>query len=843
MYTRREEEQEGHNLPAVPALYLRCTLELGCAWQTAGRCAKTCRMRPPSGPRSVDVARQRAHSGGEPDLGRRRSVDVGFSSPIEPVRRNSSAAELAPSSSTRVGGKAPPPERSEKPSVIMVVDDNEIDRMVAEGFVEDLGYKVVSASSGVKCLQILHDCMRRDADSAEPPVHLILLDVLMPDMDGYETLKKLRLDKRLRTIPVIMVTGIDDRANVASFLRAGVDDYVLKPLVLQELQVRLTVCLERRRLQNWVDTLQDVDGTVQANGQLRNTWTFWFDSPESDSAPDRDGDDSTKPLGSFQTIKEFWKVWGALDVKLPEFSHFRLFKQGIKPSWADPANANGGKIIIRAKKSDTSRIWFELILITITQQLMPMEAVNGIVLSIRPNENMVSVWVRSERDKDTPFIARMSDTLRGQLGLKPSAKVFHKYHQDEQRGGSAGSARRAEGSHAKARSLPQTPDYGSDEEGGALGGLNLGVGFQPDELTQKLMQLATERSGKEVGEAVSIESKRGSAGAASAGRGGGSDKRSQSSKTKASSRLAPQMEGEEGFESESDHDDPSIGGGSGGDPVAFGRVAAAAATDGTGRSGQISGETELRRFGVSGSGSANSTPRSIGAGSEGSAGLSASSAHSSSPSSPLAMEGGTAGSAFSSGTLSSGGGTPRHSYSGMGVRASASSPNLSGWSTKHSGDADRKRAVLGTGLHPPSPMALTSPRSSQGRPIFAAASAEVERAAKAQAHTHTPQQPDSVPLWHGTGVQDPLLDSSSTSVGLRARHGRSTSGAATHITSEGVTPTRMDAASPTQETLPPGTTPVAMPATTSSAQGLNVTVAFVFCVTLVWLTGLIMYFT
>ena len=67
---------------------------------------------------------------------------------------------------------------------------------------------------------------------------LILLDVLMPQMDGYETLKRLRQDRKLRKVPVIMITGIDDRANIASFLRAGVDDYVLKPLVLPELQVR-----------------------------------------------------------------------------------------------------------------------------------------------------------------------------------------------------------------------------------------------------------------------------------------------------------------------------------------------------------------------------------------------------------------------------------------------------------------------------------------------------------------------------------------------------------------------------------------------------------------------------
>ena len=706
-------------------------------------------------------------------------------------RRGSSGAELTAAAATAAASSAREPDRSEKPAVIMVVDDNEIDRMVAESFVSDLGYEVVSAASGIECLRVLHDSLRKEPDSVEPPVNLILLDVLMPQMDGYETLKKLRLEKRLRTIPVIMVTGIDDRANVASFLRAGVDDYVLKPLVLQELQVRLTVCLERRRLQNWVDSLQETDETVQANGQLRNTWAFWFDSPGRGT--DAEWEDSMQPLGSFQTIKEFWKVWGALDVKLPEFSHFRLFKQGIKPTSMDPANVNGGKIIIRAKKSDTSRIWFELILITITQQLVPMEAVNGIVLSIRPNENMVSVWVRSELDKDHPFISRMSDTLRGQLGLKPSAKVFHQYHQDERQGGSAGSGGRAGGSHTKARSLPQTPDYGSDEEGGPMGGLGMGVGagvgFQPDELTQKLMQLATERSGKDVSEAVAIEPTRGG--------GGGADKRGVASKA-AKGALPQTMEGDESFESESDHDGPISGGG--GDPMAFGRLG--------GRGGEL-------RLG----GSANSTPRSVG-GSEG--GQSASSARSSSPSSPLAMEGGTAGSAFSTGTFSSGGGTPK--AKGLGVRA-MSSPNLSGLAVK-SADAggDGGRA------EPPSPMALASPRSSSGRPVFASASAEVERAAKLHAA--------------------PQVDATSESAVLRARaqrRGRSASGG-TGAAPEGVAPNFTGAADGQTRMVPaPVGTAAAVPGTAvapgGTAQGLNVTVAFVFCVTLVWLTGLIVYFS
>merc|ERR1712096_545642 len=121
----------------------------------------------------------------------------------------------------------------------------------------------------------------------------------------------------------------------------------------------------------------------------------------------------------------------------------------------------------------------------------------GVTGSIRPNENMVSVWVRSEVDADTPFLARMTDALRGQLGLKPRAKVFHQYHRD---GEGASSGGRADW-QGKSRSLPQTPDHSSDDEGGALNG----VGVQPDILTEKLMQLATERSGREVKETMTIE--------------------------------------------------------------------------------------------------------------------------------------------------------------------------------------------------------------------------------------------------------------------------------------------------------------------------------------------------
>ncbi|MDC0510790.1 response regulator [bacterium] len=67
-----------------------------------------------------------------------------------------------------------------------VVDDNDMDRMITEEFVNEIGFEVVTAGSGEECIQLLTDMTRETPGSRAPPVGLILLDVLMPNMDGYE---------------------------------------------------------------------------------------------------------------------------------------------------------------------------------------------------------------------------------------------------------------------------------------------------------------------------------------------------------------------------------------------------------------------------------------------------------------------------------------------------------------------------------------------------------------------------------------------------------------------------------------------------------------------------------
>ncbi|MGH8489077.1 MAG: response regulator [Gammaproteobacteria bacterium] len=75
-------------------------------------------------------------------------------------------------------------------------------------------------------------------------VDLMLLDVLMPEMDGYETLKQIKADPRLRDIPVIMISALDEIQSVVRCIEHGAEDYLLKPFNPVLLRARIGACLE-----------------------------------------------------------------------------------------------------------------------------------------------------------------------------------------------------------------------------------------------------------------------------------------------------------------------------------------------------------------------------------------------------------------------------------------------------------------------------------------------------------------------------------------------------------------------------------------------------------------------
>ena len=120
---------------------------------------------------------------------------------------------------------------------ILVVDDNP--KYIADAL-PMYGYDVTVAKDGLEALKILGKTSNFD---------LILLDVMMPNMDGWDTLKAIRNSKDLKYIPVIMITAVSEDQKVVSGLKIGADDYIVKPFILPNLLARIEAVLRRCKWQ------------------------------------------------------------------------------------------------------------------------------------------------------------------------------------------------------------------------------------------------------------------------------------------------------------------------------------------------------------------------------------------------------------------------------------------------------------------------------------------------------------------------------------------------------------------------------------------------------------------
>lgn len=140
---------------------------------------------------------------------------------------------------------------SQRQPRVLVVDDEAFYRTLLGRMVEDFGYQAVTVASGQEALDILD----RSFDS-------VLLDVLMPDMDGYQTLIAIRSLSEVRDIPVIMVTSLDDLSTELRAVELGANDYITKPV--RQLELRL-------RLANWIRFKSMADENYQIRRNLEAT--------------------------------------------------------------------------------------------------------------------------------------------------------------------------------------------------------------------------------------------------------------------------------------------------------------------------------------------------------------------------------------------------------------------------------------------------------------------------------------------------------------------------------------------------------------------------------------------
>lgn len=114
-------------------------------------------------------------------------------------------------------------------SLILVVDDQPIGQLALASLLEPEGYRLAFAASGVEAISLTQQ-LRPD---------LVLLDVMMPTMDGFATCRHLRADPQTAEVPIIMVTALDDQDSLLQGLEAGADDFISKPFHRAELRIRI----------------------------------------------------------------------------------------------------------------------------------------------------------------------------------------------------------------------------------------------------------------------------------------------------------------------------------------------------------------------------------------------------------------------------------------------------------------------------------------------------------------------------------------------------------------------------------------------------------------------------
>ena len=127
-------------------------------------------------------------------------------------------------------------------SSVLVVDDDESMRLLLQKWMGGEGYRVAVAENGVSAVE---------KATAEPP-DVILLDAQMPVMDGFQVSESLKVAEHTRTVPIIMVTALDDAQSKLRALKAGVQEFLTKPVDQSELSLRVQNVLMLKQYSNFL---------------------------------------------------------------------------------------------------------------------------------------------------------------------------------------------------------------------------------------------------------------------------------------------------------------------------------------------------------------------------------------------------------------------------------------------------------------------------------------------------------------------------------------------------------------------------------------------------------------
>ncbi len=151
----------------------------------------------------------------------------------------------------------------ERPGRILVVDDAEPNRELIGEYLEQAGHTVLTAASGAEALLLLQ----------RTPVDVVLLDIMMPLMDGYQVCERLRQNYMTRLLPVVLVTSLDERTDRIRAMDAGADDFLTKPVDQMELLARVRSLLRVKRLTDHLDSSEAVIFAMARAVEAKDVYT------------------------------------------------------------------------------------------------------------------------------------------------------------------------------------------------------------------------------------------------------------------------------------------------------------------------------------------------------------------------------------------------------------------------------------------------------------------------------------------------------------------------------------------------------------------------------------------
>lgn len=151
---------------------------------------------------------------------------------------------------------------------ILVVDDYVVNRMQLKRSLEQQGHTVALAENGRQALKML----------ASLPFDVVLLDLLMPELDGFQVLEQMKRDSLQREIPVIVISALDEMASILRCIEMGATDYLPKPFDAALLRARLNASLADKRLRDIeLEYLEQVNHVIEAAAAVEEG-TFECDS-------------------------------------------------------------------------------------------------------------------------------------------------------------------------------------------------------------------------------------------------------------------------------------------------------------------------------------------------------------------------------------------------------------------------------------------------------------------------------------------------------------------------------------------------------------------------------------